>query len=759
MTLADLPRPQDKLVILRRIALFASCTEEQLHLIAERSRLVEYKKGEDIYQEGNRAEALYIVASGRLQVFTVTDGQKHLYTVLHNGETFGEVSLLTGETHSATVEALNDTLVLELQKRDFDELINRIPSLVLHLSRMLSKRLRTKGHLGDVGAATVVAIYSAAKGVGRTLFAVALATALRRETNREVVVVDFSTPEGDRDRVFHMLRRVHTLPVKRQSLWSEESLQHEVLEHPLGFHVLLAGELTAGEAGESVIAPVVSELAKRYSYILMDLPTEVDPTVLKALTQADLIYLVSDCTRENVVRTKALMHQLQEAVSQKDEQIKVIVNLMERGGERLRAEEVAQSLGRPVSFVLPHLSSASGELTTEELTRILESRESPYTNTVRRIARELGGILVGLALGSGAALGLAHIGVLKVLEREKLPVDVVAGSSIGALIAGLWASGCSAEELERMALRFKDPWDIRRLFVFDLSLPLLSVVLGILAGIIVGSLAGFWAGVLFGLMVCVVLGLVMGPLVGGPIQGVQLMERLEADFAGKTFEDTWLPLKIVATDPIAREEVVFDSGPIALAVRASVSIPGILKPITHRGTLCLDGGVLNPVPVNVLKRSGANRIVAINVFPTKAEIAAHAEVVQRQRAEWDAQLASRSFPVRLIARLRQEIARSLSPLVFDVIMRSMQSMEYEIAEVACREADLTLRPTIAGSHWLEFYHPEKFIRRGEEEALRRLPELKRLVGDGEPPPTEAAQAGRTALTRQPQPGTILPFSQ
>lgn len=739
MTIADFPRPQDKLAILRRIALFASCAEEQLHLIAERSRLVEYKKGETIYREGDRAEALYIIASGRLQVFTVTNGQKQLYTVLHNGDTFGEISLLTGETHSATVEALNDTLVLELQKRDFEDLINQIPSLVLHLSRVLSKRLRTKGHLASVGEATVVAIYSAAKGVGRTLFAVALAATVRRETNRRVVVVDFSTPEGETNRFLHM---PHRLSPSRRGLWAEEAIQQDVHEHPLGFSFLYAGDVVPRQtgSGESLVAPIVSELANHYSYILLDLPVEIDATVLKGLTQADLIYLVSDCTRANVIRTGALLHQLREAVSHKDEQIKVILNLMEAGGERLSPAQVAHSVGRSANFILPHIASAAGELTPEELMRLLESRESPYTNTIRRIARELGGVLVGLALGSGAALGLAHIGVLKVLEREHVPIDIVAGSSIGALVAGLWAAGRGAEDLERLAMRFKDPWDIRRLFIFDMSLPILSLVIGILAGIIMAFLAGFWAGLLLGLIVCVFLGLLMGPLVGGPIQGAQLTAKLERDFAGKTFEDTWIPLKIVATDPIAREEVVFDSGSIAQAVRASVSIPGIFKPMTYRGKLCLDGGVLNPVPVGILKRSGVNRIIAINVFPTKAEIAAHQEDVQRRRAEWDAQLASRSFPVRLLARLRQEIARSFSPLIFDVIMRSMQSMEYQIAEVACREADLILRPTLAGSHWLEFYNPEKFIRKGEEEALRRLPELKHLAGMSEPPTTTALEA-------------------
>jgi hypothetical protein len=104
----------------------------------------------------------------------------------------------------------------------------------------------------------------------------------------------------------------------------------------------------------------------------------------------------------------------------------------------------------------------------------------------------------------------------------------------------------------------------------------------------------------------------------------------------------------------------------------------------------------------------------------------------RRRVEWDAQLAARSLPLRLMARLRQEVERCFSPLVFDVIMRSMQSMEHQIAEVSCRDADLIMRPTLASSHWLEFMHPEKFIRRGEEEALRHLPKLRQLVGMPDP---------------------------
>ncbi|MBI3324423.1 MAG: cyclic nucleotide-binding domain-containing protein [Candidatus Omnitrophica bacterium] len=756
MTSPNLPHPQDKLGILKKIVLFSSCTDEELQLVVERSRLVEYKKSEAIFQEGDLAEAFYIVASGRLQVFTVVNGQRRAIAMLHNGDTFGEISLLTGDVHSATVEAVNDTLVLQLEKPDFDELINRIPSLVLHLSRLLSRRLRTTNRPGIAGEATIVAIYSAAKGVGRTLFAVSLATMLRRETGREVILVDFSTPDGETNRLHATLKHSHMLTVSQHSPWSEESLEHEVLEHALKFHFLDAEELTADAQGQARVAPLVNSLAKRYGYILMDLPVELNPTVLKALTQADQIYLVSDLTKDNVMKTHALIHQLHTAVSSHEEQIKIVLNLMDCAGELMvDAAAVSQSLERPIMCVLPNIETPLGELTPDHLLQLLEGGGFPYALAVRRIARELGGVLVGLALGSGAALGLAHIGVLKVLERERIPVDLIAGSSIGAMIAGLWAAGKSAKELERMALRFKNPWDVRRMFIFDFSLPAVSLFLGIASGFWMGWLGGLWAGLLFGLIVSVLLGLLMGPLVGGPIQGSQLMARLEADFEGKTFEQCRIPLLVVASNPIDREEVVFTSGRIAPAVRASVSIPGIFKPVIQMGKLCLDGGVVNPVPVSVLKQRGANRIIAVNVFSPTPELAAHRQEVLRRRAEWDAQLASRSFPVRILARLRQELIRSVSPLVFDVIMRAMQAMEYQISEVACREADIILRPTLPGSHWLEFYNPEKFIHRGEEEALKLLPSLKRLVGLPESLAVES-QGRSGALTSHGQAGRMMP---
>ncbi len=727
MTALESSRPQDKLSILRRIPLFASCDEAQLQLVAERTRLVEYKKAERVYQEGDRADAFYIVSSGRLRVFSGPAGHEQLLTILHNGDTFGEISLLTGEMHSATVEAVNDTLVLQLGKTDFDELINRIPSLVLYLSRLLSKRLRTKQQGGGPAEATVIAVYGAVRGVGRTVFSTALAASLRRETRQPVIVVDFSTPTDAPNPILSPTRRVRQQSVPIRSFWSDEPVQQETWEHPLGFHVLDAAPLLAAEEAERNVAPLVSGLVTRYHYLVLDLPNELNTTVLKALTQSDLIYVLTDATAAHLQQTSALIQQLRASGGHLESRMKLVLNLMGSAEGRVSLSEAASSLGRAADVLLPTIPAPSGTLNTDDLLQGLATQETAYALAVRRVAREVGGLLVGLALGSGAALGLAHIGILKVLERERIPVDLVAGSSVGAMIGAMWVSGKSAEELEQIAKRFERPWKLRALFL-DFGIPLFCVVIGIFAGALVGKLAGLWTGILFGFMVAVTIGLVFGPLAGGPLQGARVTQFLQEILGDATFEEARVPLKIVASNPTLREEVLFESGRLVEAVRASISIPGIFKPVRARGKVCMDGGVINPIPVSVLKKAGAKRIIAVNVFPTTEELTVYAKELDRRHAERDAQLASKHLLVRLAFLLRREVRRSVTPLIFDVIMRSMQSMEYQIAEVTCHDADLVLRPTLPGSNWLEFYHPAKFIQRGEEEGQRQLEAIKRVAG-------------------------------
>lgn len=176
---------------------------------------------------------------------------------------------------------------------------------------------------------------------------------------------------------------------------------------------------------------------------------------------------------------------------------------------------------------------------------------------------------VGLALGSGGARGIAHIAYLEVLDQLMIKVSAVSGSSMGALLGALYAGGMNGSRLRELATSMS----IRDIPRF-LDAPSINEPIG--------------------------------------LKGKKIEEWLRSILPVKRFEDLPIPLRIVATDYWKAEEVVFSKGDIASAVRASISIPGVFQPYEIEGRICVDGGVVNPVPFERLEGL-ADFVVAIDV--------------------------------------------------------------------------------------------------------------------------------------------------
>ncbi len=172
---------------------------------------------------------------------------------------------------------------------------------------------------------------------------------------------------------------------------------------------------------------------------------------------------------------------------------------------------------------------------------------------------------VTLALSSGGARGLSHIGVLKCLERHHVPILGIAGSSMGGLVGGLYATGYSGVMLEQLAI------GLRRSQWIDFSLSKM-----------------------------------------GMVRGQKLLGLLKVLTRGLGFKDCHPPLKLVAVDIQRGEEVVLDEGAVADAVRATTSIPGIFSPYAYQGRLLVDGGVLNRVPVDLAREMADAPVVAVD---------------------------------------------------------------------------------------------------------------------------------------------------
>ncbi|MBN2548936.1 MAG: patatin-like phospholipase family protein [Anaerolineales bacterium] len=186
---------------------------------------------------------------------------------------------------------------------------------------------------------------------------------------------------------------------------------------------------------------------------------------------------------------------------------------------------------------------------------------------------EGGKVKIGLALGGGGARGLAHIGVLKVLQGENIPIDAIAGTSMGGIIGCLHASGISVDEMEAEARRVG-----RRREQIKLIDP---------------ELTGL-----------------------GLIKGTRLYRYL-ANMLGEdlTFADLHIPLALVAVDMLSGREVVLSEGKVVDAIRATISVPGIFIPYEIGGLRLVDGGVLNNVPADVARSLGVQVVIAVDVLP------------------------------------------------------------------------------------------------------------------------------------------------
>lgn len=206
---------------------------------------------------------------------------------------------------------------------------------------------------------------------------------------------------------------------------------------------------------------------------------------------------------------------------------------------------------------------------------------------------------VGIALGGGAARGIAHIGFLEWLEEHRIPVDIVAGTSMGGLIGGAYASGMSTEEL-RALMRDMD-WDL--VFLADSPFKYKNFRRKEDARSYPSQIE---AGLKGGLRL---------PTGMNPGQQIELtLDRIAAPYRDlASFDELPIPFRCVAVDLRKREAVVLDAGSLALAMRATMAIPGLFTPVEMGERLLVDGGTLDNVPAGVAREMGAEVVIAVNV--------------------------------------------------------------------------------------------------------------------------------------------------
>ena len=275
---------------------------------------------------------------------------------------------------------------------------------------------------------------------------------------------------------------------------------------------------------------------------------------------------------------------------------------------------------------------------------------------IDRLARLIGRRVVGLALSSGGAKGIAHVGVLKALMGADVPIDIVAGSSAGSLFGAMFCAGKSIDEIIAFAKELKKIIQLR---------------------------GGLWD-------------FVIPPLVYGLIHGRKTARFIDKALGGKTFDDLRIPLYVVAADITVGEQVVFNWGSVAEAVRASIGIPGVFAPWPWNGRYLVDGGVVNPVPISVLQERGADRIITSSVVRTPEE---------RGMAP----------------------ANAKRPNFIELMTSMMGAMEGEILKMRLLQVDVFIHPEVEGFSALDYERADELIEIGEFAARKQLPAIKEML--------------------------------
>ena len=277
---------------------------------------------------------------------------------------------------------------------------------------------------------------------------------------------------------------------------------------------------------------------------------------------------------------------------------------------------------------------------------------------------------IGLALSGGGARGLAHIGVLKVLEQEGIPIDFLAGTSMGGVIAAAYASGLSADYIEKEALRMAR---LRNLItLLDRSLPR-----------------------------------------RGLVEGQKVQEYLTTYLGDKTFEEMKIPLSLVAVDLIRGQEVVLNSGSVVDAVRATVSLPGVFAPFRLGDYLLVDGGVLNNLPADVVRGMGANVVIAVDVSTGVNGLSRLLEVEQQ------------GLPLTQLPLIIETLRRTVGIMEGQIMAYKLQEANPEILIHPALDDSITL---LNG-----FPRAAEIIALGEEAAREAVPRIRQALQSGRPP--------------------------
>jgi NTE family protein len=664
----------DTLLLLQHNRLFKGVALEELAQIAPAFHRKYYTRGARICQEGEISTGFYILLSGQVRVLKKNEqGVEVELSTLDHGEFFGDIPLLASEPRLTSVEVVIDAEVFETRKEEFEAVLRNHTKLLINLGSLLSHTLYTDQRTLQKKRRIqypIISVYGAEEHIGKTLVVINVGISLIQETKCRVIALDM----GMKKQGLASLLKIDPVRYVDTPAITQSYIEGKIVAHQSMLDVLsLAPELLMEEAkGRESIAKILAILKNLYDYVIIDTSSQLNRSTFEAIDLSNMVLFVTS----NIAQPYPLMildHQ----------KVRTIINLTDEQVDR-------ESVRQKGYYFLPRDYETIERSLETGTPLVIREPDRPLSRIFGSMARDIAGKKIGLALGGGSARGMAHIGVFYALEKHRIPIDIIAGSSAGALIGSAYAAGVPVETIEQAVLKWGSKLGLLRLTVPDFVDPMFY------AKGLVRLLRGrrsAWEPRLLRLSV-------------GVFTGSQVDKLYRHVVGDPDFSELKIPLLVVALDINSGEEIVFEQGNVRVAVRASLSIPGIFTPVAYQGRLLIDGSIADPVPVLPLVQKDVDIIIAVNVTPSLQD----------------------SLKSLRSSKKSGQLAMSRSPFLpmFDIALRSLQGLQYELSTIKSTLASVHITPDVGEVSWSEFFNADKLIEKGVDATEKMIPQIQHL---------------------------------
>jgi len=496
----------------------------------------------------------------------------------------------------------------------------------------------------------ILTIYSREQQIGKTTFALNLGSSLIQETHQSTLLLDLNAI--GQSLAACAILKLFSAPALSAADFSTDDIDAHLVTHSSQLDILTIDEALVRDEtlAQRFIETLLDSVQSRYDYIIIDAPAQSNRMTYAAIDRSTMVVFFST-SAEHEYPVEILGKQLRH-----------VITLKTGGSGRV-------SLHKHGCYYLPKDPLTLDTFRGTGIPFVIQSPHRPISQVTARLARDIGNRRMGIALIGGAALGLSQLGMLEVLERNRIAIDMIVGTGFGAFIGACYALGI---ELSRLT-RYLVSWAMEQTYMFRVH----SFVFR-----------------------------------GQLLRGNQLQDLFDTFLQDVYFEDLQIPLHVTALNVRAGRGVMFREGKVLDAIISSMRISGLFVPFKETERYLVDNSMFLPTLLRPLRQMGAHILLAVQI-PLLSQESSRTFALS-QRRWWQ--------PKRYNTRQNQ----ALMAATFDNLMDQMTDHAPDAPSVQPIEPNVVITPRISGVSWRDFHKINDLIEAGAQAAEAVIPTLEQL---------------------------------